>query len=103
MPARSFALFSAFAATVALGLCSARAADEVEGVKQKLFEAKKEYDGEVQKFRNAVADALDKREEAARKAGNKKALDEAKAERERFEKSGALPADPPKAAQAQLT
>lgn len=92
-----------FVAAVAFGLCSARAADDAEDVKKKIAEAKKEFDGEVQKLQKAVADSFDKREAEARRVGNKKLVDEIRAERERFEKSGALPADPPKAAQAQVT
>jgi hypothetical protein len=52
-------------------LCPARA-DDVEVVKDKLFQAKKDYDAKVQKFKMAMTDLLDKREEEARKAGNKK-------------------------------
>ena len=89
------------ALVVALVACSARAAD-VDDVKEKLFQAKKEYDGEVRKFRTAVTEALDKREEAARKAGDKKAVDLVKADRERYEKSGELPRDTSKALLTQV-
>ncbi|HEV3385095.1 MAG TPA: hypothetical protein VG097_09775, partial [Gemmata sp.] len=49
------------------------------------------FDTEVQKFKKAVTDSIDKREEDARKAGNKKLVDQIKAEREAFEKSSDLP------------
>jgi NPCBM/NEW2 domain len=84
-------LFTFFCGVLALGLCSAGAKD-AEAVKEKLFQAKKDYDGEVQKFKKAVTDLLDKREDEARKAGNKKAVDEIKAERKAFEMSGEHPA-----------
>ncbi len=72
------------------GLCSAQA-DDADAVKEKLFQAKKTYDTETQKFRQAVAEVLDKREADARKTGNKKGVDQAKAERKAFEETGELP------------
>jgi hypothetical protein len=75
---------------LALGLSSVRA-DDAEAVKEKLFQAKKAYDAEVQKFKKAVSDQLDKREDTARKAGDKKVVDQVKAEREVFEKKGEIP------------
>lgn len=72
-------------------------ADSVDEVKEKLFQAKKEYDAETRKFRTAVTEALDKREDAARKAGDKKALDAVKGDRDRFEKDGEPPRDTSKA------
>lgn len=91
--------FAAFAIAVALG--PARA-DDVEGVRQKLFEAKKAYDGEAQKFRKASADWFDKREEEARASGNKKLVDQVKAERAAFEKEGETPQSYPVALHAQM-
>ncbi len=75
---------------LAVGLCPARA-DDVDAVKEKLFQAKKAYDGETQKFRREVGDLLDKREADARKAGDKKAVDAAKAQRKAFDEAGELP------------
>jgi hypothetical protein len=83
-------LLALLTSIVAAGLCPARA-DDADTVKEKLFQAKKDYDAELQKFKNAIADLLDKREDAARKAGNKKMVDQAKAEREMFEKTGEFP------------
>jgi hypothetical protein len=77
-------------------------ADGVDEVKEKLFQAKKEYDGEVSKFRRAVTESLDKREDAARKAGDKKALDAVKVDRDRFDNSGELPTDCPKGPLTQI-
>jgi hypothetical protein len=92
----------AFATLALTTLCPARA-DDVGTVKEKLFQAKKEYDAEVQKFRKSVGDALDKREADARKAGNKKLVEQIKDDRDRFEKSGELPTDGSKAALTQIT
>jgi hypothetical protein len=83
-------LLALFTGVLAAGLCPARA-DDADMVKEKLFQAKKDFDAEVQKFKKAVADSIDKREEDARKAGNKKLVDQIKTERESFEKNGDLP------------
>jgi hypothetical protein len=91
-----------FTGVFAAGLCSARA-DDVDTVKEKLFQTKKDYDAEVQKFKKAVSEMLDKREEDARKAGNKKLLDQVKAEREAFDKSGESPPTIPNTIREPLT
>jgi hypothetical protein len=65
----------------------ARAGD-VDAVKEKLFQAKKGFDAEVQNFKKAVSDLLDMREDTARKEGDKKDVDRIKAERAAFEKTG---------------
>jgi hypothetical protein len=83
-------LLALLTGVLAAGLCPARA-DDAEMVKEKLFQAKKEYDAEVQNFKKAVTDKLNQREEDARKAGNKKQVDQIKAERDAFEKTGELP------------
>jgi hypothetical protein len=83
-------LLALFTGVLAFGLCPARA-DDAEAVKEKLFQAKKAYDAEVQKFKKAITDQLDKREDDARKAGNKKQVDQIKVERDAFEKTGELP------------
>jgi hypothetical protein len=85
-----------------IGLTPARA-DDAEMVKDKLFQAKKEYDAEVQKFKKAITESLDKREDDARNAGNKKAVDQAKSERNAFEKIGELPANVPASIKQQIT
>jgi len=87
--------------TLAVGLSPARA-DDAEAVKEKLFQAKKDYDAEVQKFKKAITEVLDKREEDARKTGNKKAVDQAKTERTAFEKTGELPVVVPTALNKQM-
>jgi hypothetical protein len=83
-------LFALLTGTFVVGLSAARA-DDVEAVKDKLFQAKKDYDAQVQKFKKAITETLDKHEEDARKVGNKKIVDQVKAEREAFERSGELP------------
>lgn len=85
---------------LAAGLCPARA--DADEVKEKLFQAKKSYDAEVLKFKKAVGDLIDRREDDARKAGDKKAVDQAKAERKAFEDGGELPAALPAAAKQQI-
>jgi hypothetical protein len=85
-----------FALALTASVCAAHAADPADAVKEKLFRAKKAYDDEVEKFRKAVGESLDKREDTARKAGNKKSLDSVKADRERFDKTGEPPTATPK-------
>jgi len=85
---------------ITAGLGSAQA--DGEAVKEKLFQAKKEYDTEVQKFRKAVFDLFDKREDSARAAGDKKAVDLVKAERDAFNKDGVVPALLPMAVRQQV-
>lgn len=79
---------------LAVGLCPARA-DDAEMVKGKLFLAKKAYDAKVLKFKKVVIDLLDKREDDARKMGNKKQVDQIKTERATFEKTAELPSGIP--------
>ncbi len=71
--------------------------------------SKEGYRAEVEKFRTAVAEWFDQREAAARKDGNKKLVDQIKAERAAFAMNGEVPpkAPPalkriPKAARAKL-
>jgi len=82
-----------------LGLAQA---NDVTTVKEKLYQAKKEYDSEVRKFRKSVAEWLEKREDAARKAGDKKQLDRVKIERKQFDETGELPAELPTSARRQV-
>ena len=76
------------------GFCSARS-DDAESVTRKLEDAKMSYDKEYEEFKKGVNSWLDKCQEAARKAGNKKAVDQIKAEQETFEKTGEVPAGIP--------
>jgi hypothetical protein len=72
----------------------ARAADE-DPIKTKLDNAKKEYDAKLVKFKEASNAWLDKKEEAARKSGDKVVVDQIKAARQIYEDSGNLPVVPP--------
>jgi len=75
----------------------AAGADDKDPVKEKLFAAKVAYDKEMAAYRAAVGEWLDKREEAARKAGDKKLVDQVKAERKAFDEDGELPKGAPAA------
>ena len=88
-------LVPALAFLLAVGL-SLRA-DEKDAVKEKLFAAKKEYDAEMKAYRTAAEAWFDKREEGARKAGDKKLVDQIKVERTAFDESGTLPKGAPAA------
>jgi NPCBM/NEW2 domain len=95
-------LFALLIGCLTTVLCPAQV-DDAEAVKEKLFQAKKAYDVEVQKFKKSVQDLFDKREDLARTAGDKKGVDLAKAERIAFGKSGEAPASIPAAIRQQLT
>lgn len=70
-------------------------------IKENLFEAKVAYDKQMRQFRKQAAEWFDKREETARKAGDKKTLDQIKAERAAFDEYGGLPRIAPTALQEQ--
>jgi hypothetical protein len=70
-------------------------ADDRDPVKEKLFAAKVAYDGEMRQYRTQAGDWFDKREETARKDGNKKLVDQIKAERKAFDEDGELPKGAP--------
>jgi hypothetical protein len=72
-------------------------ADDKDPVKEKLFAAKVAYDKEMAAFRKAAGEWFDKREEAARKAGDKKLVDQIKVERKAFDEGGELPKAAPAA------
>ena len=90
--------------TAAIGVagalvCGSFGADDKDPVKEKLFAAKVAYDKEMAQFRATAGDWFDKREEAARKAGDKKLLDQAKEDRKGFDELGVLPKAAPAAVQ----
>lgn len=97
-PALRFAC--ALAATAVVAFAPARGTD-TDAIKENLFKAKKAYDEETQKFRAAVGEYFDKREDEARKSGNKKGVDQVKIDRDRFEQAGDLPPGCPKGPIAQ--
>jgi hypothetical protein len=86
---------------VVLSCACATCADEKDKdpVKEKLFAAKVAYDKEMAAFRKAVDDWFDRREEIARKDGNKKLVDQVKVERKAFDDAGELPRGAPVAMQ----
>jgi hypothetical protein len=82
-------------------LLFARAGDG-DPIKDKLAKAKATYEKEVEKFKKDMTTSFDKREEAARKSGDKKRLDQIKAERKAFEDDGETPATAPKVVRQRL-
>ncbi|HEX4608632.1 MAG TPA: hypothetical protein VH092_10550, partial [Urbifossiella sp.] len=80
-----------------LGLCMAAGAgaDEPDPVKAKLDKAVAVHAAEMEAFRTKAGTWLDERENAARRAGDKKALDRIKLEREAFDRTDVLPAGAP--------
>lgn len=78
------------------------AADD-DPVRIKLDKAKVIFAADMDKYRAAVGASFDKREEGARKKGDKKLVDQIKAERHAFEEKGKLPNAAPAAVKSQLT
>lgn len=65
--------------------------DGQDAIQEELGKAKKTYQMEKDAYKESVLEALGKREEATRKAGDKKLVDLAKSEREAFENWNAIP------------
>jgi hypothetical protein len=86
-----------FALGVILVLSAAGRALQEDPIKAKLDQAKTAYDEQLDKIRGALLKSLDEKEDAARKAANKKLVDQVKAEREAFESRGELPKSVPTA------
>lgn len=85
-------------ALVAVVVCAGvLAAGDDDPIRAKLLTAKNAYDAEVRAARKQTEDWFDKREEAARKAGDKKLVDQIKAERTEYEDDGELPKNAPAA------
>ncbi len=78
-------------------VCVTIGADDKDAVKEKLYTAKTAYDTEMKQYRKLAEEWFDKREEVVRKDGNKKLVDQIKAERVTFDESGALPKGAPAA------
>ena len=76
---------------------------EDDPVKVKLDKAKAAYAAEQEKFEKEIAAYFDKREEVARKSGDKKALDLIKVERAAFEERSELPASAPRTTKQRLS
>lgn len=78
-------------------LLGAAAGEDKDLVSAKLDEAKRAYDKEIAAYLRAAGEWFDTREDAARKAGDKKAVDAIKAERKAFDEGGELPKAAPAA------
>lgn len=74
-----------------LGTTCAAFAEDKDPIKEKLFTAKVAYDKEMRQVRKQIDDWFDKREEAARKVGDKQVLAQLKEERKVYEENGELP------------
>jgi hypothetical protein len=72
------------ALAVCLAVIVPARADADDPVKAKLAEAKQQYREQVERLRKNVLDTLEKKEAAARENGDKKAVDQIKADREAF-------------------
>jgi len=75
------------------------AGEDKDPIKEKLFAAKVAYDKEMRQFRKQIEEWLNKREETARKAGDKKTLDQVKEDRKAYEENDELPKSMPKTLQ----
>jgi len=76
----------------ALGILVAGvAAVDDDPVKKQLETAKMAYESKMEKFGKAAEEWFEKREDVARKDGDKKLVDQIKAERQRFTEKGELP------------
>src|SRR5271166_4561994 len=64
-------------------------------VRAKLEQAKIDYEKSLSQYRELVKEYFDKMEATARIQGSKRSVDQIKAERETFEKSGELPKTAP--------
>ena len=86
-------MFKLVATCGILGLLVAalQARGEDDDVKMRLNKARTSYREGVTSFQKAVTDWFDKREEAARQAGNKKLVDQIKSERKEFNETGEVP------------
>jgi hypothetical protein len=82
---------------VAIVMCDARGPADDDPVKAKLDAAREVYKAELERYRNDVGKWFDKREDDARKPGDKKMVDQIKAERAAFAQNGELPAQAPAA------
>jgi len=73
-----------------VGVACVAAGEDKDPIKEKLFAAKVTYDKDMRQYRKQVEEWLDKREETARKAADKNALNQIKEDRKTFEESGEL-------------
>jgi len=83
--------------SICIAACLLASTFEARGddVRESLDKAKNEYEQSQSKYQDIANEYFDKREEAARKQGNKKLVDQIKGERETFEATGELPPTAP--------
>ena len=89
--------------TVVVMALLAHARDDADPIQVKLEKAKAAFSAEQEKFRQDIGTYFDRREELARKAGDKKAIDVIKTERKAFEDRSELPATAPRVAKQRLS
>ena len=78
-----------------LVILSSPARGDDDPIRATVEKAKREYEQSLSEYREQANVYFDKREEAARQQGNKKLVDQIKASRAAFEKSGELPSTAP--------
>jgi hypothetical protein len=76
---------------IVLPLAAAGGNVEEDTIKLRLDKAKKDYEEQIEDFRKDVREYFEKRENSARKDGDKKRVDQIKEERQQFTASGVLP------------
>jgi len=86
-----------------LGVICATLAEDKDPIKEKLFAAKVTYDKEMRQLRKQIDEWFDKREDTARKAGDKKMVDQVKEDRKTYEETGNLPKSLPTLLQQKQT
>ena len=84
-------------------VCGLAASADGDAVAKKLQAAKDDYDAKIEKAEAAVVKWFDKREDAARRAGDKRALDQIKADREMYAEFGVLSSAAPTDLRKQFT
>jgi hypothetical protein len=90
-------------ALLGLLVCGALATGAADDVTKKLTAARAEYDAKTEAAEAAVTKWFEKRETAARAAGDKKALDQLSADRAGFTEFGIVPRTAPDELRKQLT
>ncbi|HEY4260807.1 MAG TPA: FKBP-type peptidyl-prolyl cis-trans isomerase [Schlesneria sp.] len=86
----------------AMNSCFLFASEENDPILDKLTKAKATYQTDLEKYHASVGAYFDKREEIARKNGDKKTVDQIKSDRQEFDDEG-NPAKLPAALKSQLT
>jgi hypothetical protein len=86
---------TALGVAAGLALACAAPAAQPDPVKAKLDKVRAAYEAELTAAEKGVAEAIDKAEAAARKRGDKAAVDKIKGEREFFELTGVVPKSVP--------